>query len=431
MKLKHLVLLPITAAILICTPRFVFSQEAASVYAIPETDEGLAGEGVIRRYDWFLNLWERKRTGWAKDVKKDQGAVVFFGDSITQGWGATMKNSFGDMKVANRGISGDTTRGMLARIKGDVLDVNPRAVVMLFGTNDLEEKMEPEPIAANLKLIIAELKKHNPDMPLVLCQIFPSHASKARPADKIKKTNKLFAEAVKGDPQVIVLDTWTLFADAEGNAQKPEFPDLLHPNNLGYDKWASALKPIFATLGFLETEADTFTSEEGFEPLFNGKDLTGWGYRAKKTMVPTETFDGKTKSSENRYQAINHRLVVTTPPEGRALAQLWTTKEFGNDFTLKLEFRGTPNADSGVFLRKPQLQCRDYALAGPYKTLKKYKPQDWNELVVVVKDNVAHCTCNGEVLEEAMELPESGPIGLEGDRGQIEYRRIRIKTSGK
>ena len=45
---------------------------------------------------------------------------------------------------------------------------------------------------------------------------------------------------------------------------------------------------------------------------------------------------------------------------------------------------------------------------------------------VTVKDNVARCLCNGEVLEEALKLPESGPIGLEGDAGQMEYRRIRL-----
>jgi len=96
------------------------------------------------------------------------------------------------------------------------------------------------------------------------------------------------------------------------------------------------------------------------------------------------------------------------------------------DFTLKLDFRATPNADSGVFIRRPQLQCRDYPLAGPYKELKNYKPQDWNKMVVVVKDGVAHCTCNDEVLEAALKLPETGPIGLEGDNGQMEYRRIRV-----
>ncbi len=125
--------------------------------------------------------------------------------------------------------------------------------------------------------------------------------------------------------------------------------------------------------------------------------------------------------------AKNGRLIVTTPPEGRRIQQLWTTREFPSDFTLKLEFRATPNADSGIFIRGPQLQCRDYPLAGPYKELKNYKPQDWNEVVIEVKGGVARCTCNGEVLEAEFKLPATGPVGLEGDRGQMEYRRIRIK----
>ena len=95
---------------------------------------------------------------------------------------------------------------------------------------------------------------------------------------------------------------------------------------------------------------------------------------------------------------------------------------------LKVEFRATPNADSGVFLRGLQLQCRDYRLAGPYKQLQHYRPQEWNELVVTVTDNVAVCTCNGEMLEAALRLPATGPIGLEGDRGQMEYRRLRVRV---
>ena len=126
---------------------------------------------------------------------------------------------------------------------------------------------------------------------------------------------------------------------------------------------------------------------------------------------------------------MNGRLVVTTPPEGRKIQQLWTQQDFAQDFVLKLEFRATPNADSGIFVRGKQLQCRDYVLAGPYRELKGYKPQHWNEVVIAVKGQSAHCTCNGEVLEANFEIPETGPIGLEGDRGQVEYRRIRIKTS--
>ena len=408
---------------------FVFALDllGASKFAIPANDEGLPGEGPIRRYQWFQNLWEKKRTGWAKQVKQDQGALVFLGDSITQGWGDNFRGHFKGVKVANRGISGDTTRGVLIRLQEDVLSLNPKGVVILIGTNDLEEKATPEVISGNLKLIISALKKHNAKMPIILCNTFPSSATKRRPADQIKKINQLYFAAVKGDAQITVLDTWLLFADAKGDAKKPEFPDLLHPNQIGYDKWAAALRPLLATHGFMETESDKFEMETGFVSLFNGKDLTGWGFRNQKTQKKTTTFDGKKASNDGRYVAINDRLVVTTPAEGRRVQQLWTTREFPENFILKLEFRATPNADSGVFIRRPQLQCRDYVLAGPWKDLKKYKPQEWNEIVAIVKDGVAHCTCNGEVLNAEFKVPASGPIGLEGDRGQMEYRRIRVK----
>ncbi len=396
--------------------------------AIPATDEGLPGEGTIRRFDWFRDLWNQRRAQWEKNTEADQKALVFLGDSITQGWGDDMGGSFPGVKVANRGISGDTTRGMLVRLPEDVLALHPAGVVMLMGTNDLEEGATPESVAGNVRLILEEFRKQDAGMPVILCDVFPSSASKSRPADKIRKVNELVAAAARDFPSVTVLDTWTLFANAEGDAKAEEFPDLLHPNAAGYAKWAAALRPLLATGAFLEMEADDFQPEEGFVSLFNGKDLTGWGYRDLPNLgTKAESFDGKTQSSDGRYAAINGRLVVKTPAEGRKISQLWTTASFPKDFVLKLEFRATPNADSGVFLREPQLQCRDYPLAGPYHDLKNYKRQDWNEMVVTVKDGVAHCTCNGEVLEGALKLPATGPLGLEGDRGQMEYRRLRIQ----
>jgi hypothetical protein len=82
-------------------------------------------------------------------------------------------------------------------------------------------------------------------------------------------------------------------------------------------------------------------------------------------------------------------------------------------------------------VRGPQLQVRDYRLAGPFKNLTRYKPQDWNELVVTVTGGVAKATCNGEPLEVELKVPASGPIGVEGDRGQMEYRRIRVSRPAR
>jgi hypothetical protein len=197
---------------------------------------------------------------------------------------------------------------------------------------------------------------------------------------------------------------------------------------------------LFALILTLATafaaRADDWKPEDGFVSPYNGKDLTGWQYVAAPSTRKSpddkpvdDTFDGKAEASDGRYSAVGEIIVVhpVDPAKGPRQRQMWTMQKFPKDFVLKIEFRAAVNADSGVFLRKPQLQCRDYLVAGPYKNLKKYKPQDWNTIIVTVKDNVAHCECNGEVLEDALKLPETGPIGLEADRGQMEYRHIQIK----
>jgi hypothetical protein len=183
--------------------------------------------------------------------------------------------------------------------------------------------------------------------------------------------------------------------------------------------YLTSLIGFFAVISLCALATDDFKPEPGYVLLFNGKDLTGWGYL-------TNNFDGKTASDDARYSAADGILTVH-PHTPRKLAQLWTTQQFSNDFNLKLEFRAAINADSGIFIREPQLQCRDYLVAGPYKDLKKYKPQDWNEIDITVTNNIAYCTCNGEILTNALPVPPTGPIGLEGDRGQMEYRRIRLK----
>ncbi len=388
----------------------------------------IPGTGPIHTEERFVRKYETLRTKWAAECERDQGAVVFLGDSITEGWGERLARHFPGLKVANRGIGGDTTRGVLWRLEGDVLAVNPSAVVLLIGTNDIGLGATADVIAENFAAIIAALKQHNSELPIVVCQVFPSSEQKQRSSAAIQEVNQRYTAAVQGDPQITLLETWRLFASADGDAKVEEFPDLLHLNDGGYKKWAAALRPILATLDLIERSPEPFELEPGFRSLYNGRDLTGWALLQPKTMAVIESCDGKTQSSDGRYVALHDRIVVTTPAEGRRVQQLWTHEQFPGNFVLRLEFRATPYADSGVFIRKPQLQCRDYGLAGPFKDLQKYRPQEWNEMEVTVTDGVAHCTCNGEVLQAELAVPETGPLGLEGDRGQMEYRRIRIKT---
>ena len=99
--------------------------------APPTAEKEPPGVGPIRKEDWFVNVWRDRRDAFANHKSDDQHALVFFGDSITQGWGDDFGGRFAGIKVANRGISGDTTRGLLARVDEDVLALDPQGIVLL------------------------------------------------------------------------------------------------------------------------------------------------------------------------------------------------------------------------------------------------------------------------------------------------------------
>ena len=167
--------------------------------------------------------------------------------------------------------------------------------------------------------------------------------------------------------------------------------------------------------------------EPGFEPLFNGKDLTGW--RLGETDLA-----GKSATDDGRFAVKDGVLVITgskdTPPR---MTEIETVDSYDGDFTLRLEFRASRDANSGLHLRDKafahQLQIRDYPRVGPYKMLKNYRDGDWNAIEVVVTGTKARCTCNGEPLEAALEIPEKGPLALQSETNVVEYRNVRVKKA--
>lgn len=186
--------------------------------------------------------------------------------------------------------------------------------------------------------------------------------------------------------------------------------------------WSSTFALLVSTILLIPARAE----EPGFKSIFNGKDLTGW--RLGKTDLA-----GKTASDDGRFAVKDGVIVITgsndKPPKMTAID---TVESYDGDFTLRLEFRASKDANSGLHLRDKvfahQLQIRDYPRVGPYKTLKNYKPGDWNAIEVVVTGTKARCTCNGEVLEAALAIPDKGPLALQSEINMIEYRNIRIKV---
>jgi lysophospholipase L1-like esterase len=171
---------------------------------------------------------------------------VLLGDSITQGWGNAAKD-FPGRKIANRGISGDTSRGVRGRLAGDVLALKPRAVSLLIGTNDLALGGTPEQVAANVRAIVSELRRQDAALPVILNRVMPRGAQPGRFPEKIRELNALY-DALAAEMKLTVCDTWGIFDDGNGVCRKEEFPDMLHPNGAGYAKWRAALDEALTKL---------------------------------------------------------------------------------------------------------------------------------------------------------------------------------------
>jgi hypothetical protein len=171
--------------------------------------------------------------------------------------------------------------------------------------------------------------------------------------------------------------------------------------------------------------ADDFTIEDGYTSLFNDKDMTGWRYPGAKGRE----MDGQTETPDRRISVANGVIIMHEKDnQGKGgIRELSTSKSFDKDFHLKLEFRAAAKADSGVYIRGPQLQVRDFIRRGEHKNMKKFKNDDWNELDITVTGTEALCRVNGETLAW-MKVPAKGGIGLQAETGKFEFRRVRIKS---
>jgi lysophospholipase L1-like esterase len=221
---------------------------AADVSRFPDLKQ-LPGKAPPRVWSGLAGVWARDHARWKATASNEVGAVVFLGDSITEGW-STLARDFPQLKVANRGIGGDITSGVLYRLKADVLSLDPAAIVLLIGTNDVGDGSDADDVAGNIRLILRAMHNFNPKLKVIVCKILPRTDGNAPAyAEKIKKTNALIERVVKKEPGVTLCDTWSAFTDKEGHQKGEDFRlDHLHLNAAGYAVWKSALEPVMANL---------------------------------------------------------------------------------------------------------------------------------------------------------------------------------------
>jgi lysophospholipase L1-like esterase len=179
---------------------------------------------------------------------KGENRIIFLGDSITQNW--NLADFFPGKPYVNRGISGQTTPQILLRIRQDVIELKPKAVVILAGTNDIAENTGPisiEAIEGNLASMVELAQKNG--IRVILASVLPAARYNWRPAiqpiEKIRSLNQWMKEYASRTG-IEYLDYYSAMVDQKSRLKDELGTDGVHPNSAGYAVMARLADKVIA-----------------------------------------------------------------------------------------------------------------------------------------------------------------------------------------
>ena len=192
--------------------------------------------------DWPNLQRYRQANDSLRPPAANERRVVFMGNSITDSWAKFFPQMFPGKPYIGRGISGQTTPQMLVRFRQDVVNLRPKVVVILAGTNDIAGNSGPianEDIEANYSNI-AELAKAN-NISVIFSSILPvnNYTERAkeffaqRPMERILALNRWLQDYCQRN-HLIYLDYFSAVVDEKGMLKRELAEDGLHPNKAGY-----------------------------------------------------------------------------------------------------------------------------------------------------------------------------------------------------
>jgi lysophospholipase L1-like esterase len=230
----------------------VVPSSEAALKPIPSSEDRAAAAGWTAGGTWLDQHEDINRI-----AAEGQLDLVLLGDSITQSWGGPGRNVatadaklwdefFSDRRAANFGISGDRTQHLLWRIAhGNLAGIDPKAVVVLIGTNNLADDSAEE-IAAGIELIVRRIEEKLPQAKIVLCSILPRGESSDPLGAKARAVNEQIAP-LANQRTTIWLDLTPSFVDADGGLRSELYSgDKLHLSIAGYREWGEALRRTLA-----------------------------------------------------------------------------------------------------------------------------------------------------------------------------------------
>jgi lysophospholipase L1-like esterase len=220
---------------------------ASSVAGAQSTPTQPSAEEIAKRQQEqetrFHNDWANLQKFREANAKlsppvSNENRVVFMGNSITEGFAPRFATLFPGKPYIGRGIGGQTTPQMLVRFRQDVIDLKPKVVVILAGTNDIAGNTGPstlEMIEDNLASM-AELAKSN-GIAVVLSSVLPvwdyPWKPGLEPAPKIIALNKWMKDYAQRNGMVY-LDYHSAMSDSRGGMRPELASDGVHPNEAGY-----------------------------------------------------------------------------------------------------------------------------------------------------------------------------------------------------
>ncbi len=156
--------------------------------------------------------------------------IVFLGDSLTDFF--PLDEMFPQSPVKNRGISGDTTHGVLKRLR-QVTEGQPRQIFLMIGTNDLGFGYSQEHILTNYNKILARIKQETPGTQVFVQSLLPRHKKFAGDIHAINREIERLAYSY----DYPFIDLFPDFADAQGGLRSEFTNDKLHLLHAGYETW--------------------------------------------------------------------------------------------------------------------------------------------------------------------------------------------------
>jgi len=179
-------------------------------------------------------------------VKNTSYSIVFFGDSLTEGWDpVAWEKRLAPRGVLNAGISGDFTDHVLWRLKhGNLAGPPPRAVILLIGTNDLAAHRSPELTADGIRANLALLRERLPDTRILVLGLLPREQSPNAPLRRaVTEVNNLIRNCADGE-HVVFAEIGDVLLDSDGQLSVAVSPDWLHFSEFGYELLTSSLESV-------------------------------------------------------------------------------------------------------------------------------------------------------------------------------------------